>query len=173
LIVIDIGIDESKSGSTLVLSAIIGKTGSMEKLDTEWSCELKRSGVDYFHAKDHWNRSFKPYHGISRDEREMLLARLIGHLHHRFLFGASTTVDEAEYRETASERFRSQYGSPYGWGFQMLMVLILLELKRQGKDNQPVNILIEDGHANARQVIGLIDHKKELHSKKGLKEYRA
>ena len=49
---IDIGIDESKSGSTLVLSAIIGKTGSMEKLDTEWTCELKRSGVDYF-FKEH------------------------------------------------------------------------------------------------------------------------
>jgi hypothetical protein len=117
LIVIDVGIDESKSGSLLVVSAIVGKTSTMRKLDSEWKREITTAGIDYFHAKEHWNLKSKAYHGISTTERKALLDRLIVHLHHRFLFGASTIINETEYRQTTSERFRSQYGSPYGWGF--------------------------------------------------------
>jgi hypothetical protein len=165
--VIDIGIDESQSGSLLVVSAIVGKTPLMRKLSREWKRELAQSGVDFIHAKDHWNMQYKPYHGISRDEREKLLNRVICHLHNRSLFGASTIVDEVRYKNAASDRFRSQFGSPYGWGFQMLMVMIHVELLRQRKHDQPVNILIEDGHANCEQAMQFIRRKKDLEAKNG------
>jgi hypothetical protein len=168
-IVINVGIDESKSGSLLVVSGIVGKTSLMHKLDTKWKAELATAGVDYFHAKEHWSLRSKAYHDISTAERETLLDRLVGHLHHRFLFGASTLIDEVEYRAATSERFRSQYGSPYAWGFQVLMVVILVELIRQRRQNQPINILIEDGHANSKQAIGFIERKKKLNNPKGLK----
>jgi hypothetical protein len=169
LVVINIGIDESKSGSLLVLSAIVGKTRPMEKLNNEWSAELSRSGIDYFHAKDHWNLKAKAYHGISMRERQTLLDRLILHLQHRFMFGTSTIIDESEHRQSTSERFRSQYGSPYGWAFQMLMMSILVKLTTDGKSTQPVNILIEEGHPNCGQAMGFIEHKKKLNSNKGLR----
>jgi hypothetical protein len=124
---------------------------------------------NYFHAKEHWNLRSKAYHGISKAEREQLLERLVLHLHHRFLFGASVVIDEADYRSYASPRFRSQYGPPYGWGFQTVIVMILAELVKQGKANQPVNLLIEDGHANADQAMGFIKRKRELNAKKGLR----
>jgi hypothetical protein len=169
--VIDLGIDESKSPDNplLVVSAIVGNTSLMRKLDVEWKREFKASNVDYFHAQEHWNLKSKAYHGISTAEREALLNRLVLHLQRRFLFGASVILDEAEYRASASDRFRSQRGSPYGWGFQMLMVLIRTELIKQRRANQPVNILIEDGHANAKQVIGFIEQKKRLGDPRGLK----
>jgi hypothetical protein len=162
-LVIDIGIDESKSPPSplLVLSAVVGNTAVMRKFDREWKRELLASGVDYFHAKEHWNGSSKPYHGVSRAERDKLLNRLVSHTQHRILFGASSLVDEDEYKATASERFRSQYGSPYGFAFQMLMTAVYVELLKQGRANQPVNILIEDGHKNAQQTIGFIAEKKE------------
>jgi hypothetical protein len=161
--VIDVGIDESKSSgsSLLVVSAIVGNTSLMRKFDREWKRDLTAKGVDYFHATEHWNGSSKAYHGISRSEREELLASLVGHIHHRFLFAASSIVDEDEYRSCASERFRSQYGSPYGFAFQMLMTCIFVELVRQGKQNQPINILIEDGHRNSQQAMGFIRDKKK------------
>lgn len=170
LIVIDIGIDESKSSPNplLVVSAVVGNTSLMRKLNKEWTRDLENAGVDYFHATEHWNGSAKPYHGISRDERDKLLNRLISHIHHRFLFGASVFVDEAEYISAASARFRSQYGSPYGFAFQMLMIMILRKLHLQGRHNQPVNILIEDGHKNAQQAIGFIQDKLKR-GPKGLK----
>jgi hypothetical protein len=163
LIVIDIGIDESKSppSQLLAVSAIVGNTGVMRKLDKEWKRELTTTGVDYFHAKEHWNGSAKPYHGISRTERDKLLNRLVSHAHHRIMFGVSSFVDEVEYKDSASERFRSQYGSPYGFAFQTLMVTIYMRLLHLKKANQPVNILIEDGHRNAQQAIGFIKEKKE------------
>jgi hypothetical protein len=161
--VIDIGIDESLSPPSpkLVVSAIVGNTARMRKLDTEWKRDLADSRVDYFHAKDHWNTFAKPYHGISTERRRNLLGQLVGHIHHRFLFAVSAIVDQAEYRSHASERFRSQYGSPYGFAFQMLMTCIFVELTKQRRENQPVNILIEDGHKNSEQAIGFIAEKKK------------
>jgi len=169
--VIDIGIDESKSHASqlIVVSAIVGNTMQMRKLDAEWKRDLIRSGADYFHATEHWNGSAKAYHGIGRPERKKLLGRLAGHVRHRFLFGASAIVDQDEYRSVTSERFRSQYGSAYGFAFQLLMTMILAELLRQKRHNQPVNVLIEDGHVNAEQVIGFIHDKKKLDSSKGLR----
>jgi len=38
--VIDIGVDEGQSGPQLVVSAIVGKTADMRKLDREWKGEL-------------------------------------------------------------------------------------------------------------------------------------
>ncbi len=160
LTVIDVGIDESKSGSMLVLSAIVGKTAQMRKLRKAWNEELHRLGVEYFHAKDHWNNRAKAYNGISREEREHLLRRLTLHLNHYFLFGASAIIDDQEHRLATSDRLRSQLGSAYGFAFQLLMTMVLLELREQGKDNQPINILIEDGHPNAQQAIEMIRAKK-------------
>ena len=144
-----------------MVSAIVGNTGIRRKLDTEWKRELVSSGVDYFHAKEHWNGSSKPYHGISRAERDKLLNQLVRHTQHRVLFGVSSFVDEVEYRTSASDRFRSQYGSPYGFAFQTLMVTIYMRLLKLGRANQPINILIEDGHKNAQQAIGFVKEKTE------------
>jgi hypothetical protein len=66
LVVIDVGIDESKSGSLLVVSAIVGKTSPMRKLHISWKSELTEAGIDYFHAKEHWNLKSKAYHGINK-----------------------------------------------------------------------------------------------------------
>jgi len=68
LVMINVGVDESKSDSSslLVLSAIVGNTAQMRKMDRSWKHDLNTSGVDYFHAKDHWNASARSYHGISR-----------------------------------------------------------------------------------------------------------
>jgi len=131
--VIDIGIDKSKShvSRLIVVSAIVGNALQMRKLDAEWKRDLIRSGAEYFHATEHWNRSAKAYRGIGRGEREKLLGRLAGHVRHRFLFGASAIVDQDEYRAVASDRFRSQYGSAYGFAFQLVMTMILAELLRQ------------------------------------------
>jgi hypothetical protein len=114
LTVIDIGIDESKSGSILVMSAIVGNTGLMRKLDTEWKRELIASGVDYFHANEHWNGNSKPYNGISRNERDALLSRLIRHFHSRFMF-APSVVTPVPFR-TTSEIAREDWSRFAGLG---------------------------------------------------------
>ena len=141
----------------------------LRKLNKEWKRELTETGVDYFHAQEHWNLQSKAYHGLGTKGRDKLLDRLVCHLHHRFLFGASTIVEESDYRKNTTDRFRSQYGSPYGWAFQILMVMILLKLIEQKRQYQPVNILVEAGHPNALQAMGFIEKKKRLNRNKGLR----
>jgi len=48
------------------------------------------------------------------------------------------------------------------------MAMIFLELDWCGRLDQPVNVLIENGHANAKQAILLIDQKQKKHSPEGL-----
>jgi hypothetical protein len=163
LIVIDLGIDESEIGRTrtLVLAAIIGQTSRLRKLDREWKKDLERFNVKFFHAKEHWNRKSKAYSGISVQKRKDLLARLVGHIHKYASAGLAVAIDPEEHISLTTPRFRSSWGSPYAFAIQILVILIRLELEKEEKEgrcrkDEPVNVLIEDGHRNTRQAFEIL-----------------
>ncbi len=54
------------------------------------------------------------------------------------------------------------------WGFQVLMMQILVRLRSERRERQPVNLLIEAGHKNAEQVAGFIRQKVASKNHKGL-----
>lgn len=151
---IDLGIDESASPQKrlLVMSAIIGQTSHMKKLADRWSQDLKRYGVDFFHAKDHWNKRARPYHGLSMTKRKALLDRLIDHIHRYCDTSISVHIDPEEYKRLTSSRFRTTWGSPYAFCMQMLFALIGTTLKDRQRGHEGANMLLEAGHANAEQA---------------------
>jgi len=156
--VIDCGIDESKRGgsSLLVVSAMIGQTPNMRKLAVEWRKELANYGVDFFHAKEHWNGHAKPYHGLSMAKRGTLLSRLIRQIHRCVEIGLSVGIDVEEYNKITSSRFRSNWGAPYAFAVQILMVLAYLDLKKRNRLHEDVNVLVEEGpHVlQALEIVG-------------------
>jgi hypothetical protein len=79
---IDWGMDESgvPDKKMPVISAILGQTSKVANLNFRWSAELERYGVDYFHAKDHWNKKARCYRGISNKKREALLSSLVSQI---------------------------------------------------------------------------------------------
>ena len=130
---IDLGFDESSRDShrLLVVSAIIGQTSRMRGLSRMWKADLRRDSVDFFHAREHWNLQVEPYHGLSTARREELLKRLAACANKHIYAGISLTIDVREYKAMTSERFRSNFGSPYTMAIQLLTILIHNELLRR------------------------------------------
>jgi hypothetical protein len=154
---IDAGLDESKSDSKLlVVSAIAGQTSLMKKFSRRWQNALDADNVAFFHAKEHWNKRAKSYHGLSTEKRKRLLEKLIGLIHKFGAFGVSICIDTVEYEQITSQRFRSQWGSPYAFAFQLLMIIASFDLVKRDRIHEYVNVLIECGHANTQQAYEIL-----------------
>lgn len=155
---IDCGIDESQPlrQDLIFVSAIIGQTSKMAKLAKAWEAHLNECGVDYFHAKEHWNKRSKAYHGLSTRKRKMLLDRFVELIRKHVHLGISVRIDIAEYMRVTSQRFRSNWGAPYSFAIQMLILGIYRDLLQRKQLHETVNVLIEDGHKNLNQILEML-----------------
>jgi hypothetical protein len=160
LVVIDIGIDESGAKNLLVVSALAGQTARMKKMSKAWTASLERVGVDYFHAKEHWNRRSKAYHGISVTKRRWLLQQCVKHIHKYSMAGFSVAIDSKEFDRITDQRFKTEWGSSYSFAIQLMFIMIHFYLRKRSALQEPVNILIEDGHKNSKQIIEIIQNGK-------------
>jgi hypothetical protein len=136
LLVIDCGIDESAtknhSKSILVVSGQFGSTSKMKKLDKQWRAALADYQVPYFHAQEFWNPRTKIYKHLSMGRRSRLLDALVGYIDKYVEFGISAHIDPQQYIGMTSDRFRSQFGSPYTFTMEMLFVALRLYLSQWG-----------------------------------------
>jgi hypothetical protein len=142
-----------------VVSSVIGQTALMHKFAEEWARALEMNGVDYFHAKDHWNKRAEPYHGLSIAKRKELLASLFGHFRKFVEFGISVAINKKEYKDITSEKFRSQFGSPYTMAIQLMMIEIHKDLWKRNRSHEKANILLEEG-AHIHQALEVIERSR-------------
>jgi hypothetical protein len=152
---IDWGMDESgdPNQKMLVVSAVIGQSSRMRKLERRWLIDLERYGVDYFHARKHWNLSAGCYHHISVRKRKELLAGLSASIGKYCVASLGAEISISEFEASVSPRFKNTFGSAYAYGVNLLLVMTRLLLGRTSDTHQAINILIEDGHRNANQAI--------------------
>lgn len=162
---LDLGIDESgeksSRGHLLVVSAQVGATKRIAKLSKKWDADLVDLKVPYFHAQELWNRQAKIYKHLSRSKRKEFLDRVLRHSGKYVDWGFTVYVDPDEYVKETTQRFRSQWGSPYGFLIQMVCLTLYLKLRQLGRQAETVNVLIEDGHRNSGQAIQLIKEMSE------------
>ena len=155
---IDIGIDESarQSNRLLTVSAVVGQQSRMRILHKKWKADLVRAGVDYFHAKEHWNFQAKAYNGVNAKTREELLLTLSACMNKHIYTAVSVTIDTDEYKQMTTPKFRSQFGAPYTMAIQLLTILIHRDLSKRNRAEEPVNFLLEQG-AHIYQALEMID----------------
>lgn len=154
---IDLGIDESgKSGEKLIVSAILGQTARMKKLKSAWDADIGRAGVDFFHAKEHWNRRARPYRGISMVKRKALLGSLASQIGKYSGLSIGVEIDLADFEARTTKRFKNTFGSAYAFGVHLMLVMLRLHLESHRSTNEQINILIEEGHKNCQQAIDQI-----------------
>jgi hypothetical protein len=160
--VIDIGIDESGGkNNLLVVSALAGQTARMRKMSHAWTASLEGVGVDYFHAKEHWNRRSKAYHRVSIAKRRWLVQQCVRHIHKYAVAGFSVAIDTKDFDQITDQRFKTEWGSSYSFAIQLLFIMIHFHLRKRDALHEPVNVLIEDGHKNSRQIIEIIQNGKK------------
>jgi len=159
--VIDCAFDESGDktsprGNLLVVSAYVGATAHVARLSRCWQSKLDEVGIPYFHTKDLWNRRAKLFRGLSNTQRKRLLSALISYIHRNAEWGFSAFIDPDYYSDSTTDRFRSQWGSPYAFAMRMTILCLILLLERLKRQGELVNILIEQGHPNAQQAMDMI-----------------
>jgi hypothetical protein len=142
----------------------MGTTGNIKRFTGSWNRELEKYSLPYFHAKDIRNGRSKLFKHLSESKRERLLSDLSKLIVRYMDRGFSAVVDVDAFSQQTSPRFRSQWGSPYPFAIQLILYCMHLHLNETGKLSQVVNILIEDGHANANAAINHFRESKESES---------
>ena len=161
LAVIDCAIDESgdkgsRRGNILVVSACVGPTSQMRKLSKGWQSALDEKHLPNFHAKDIWKPQSNLFRGMRMGSRDRLLSKLVELIHKRTEWGFSASINVDLYNDKTTQRFRSQWGSAYTFAMRMLVISLILVLEREKRAGEPVNFLIEHGHANEQQALAML-----------------
>ncbi|MGA3237557.1 MAG: hypothetical protein ABSG03_14775 [Bryobacteraceae bacterium] len=122
---IDLGIDESgKSGDRLIVSALLGQTTRMKKLKAKWAAHIAEAGIDFFHAKEHWNGRSKAYRGLSANKRKSLLESLSSDIGKYSRLSIGVEIDIKDFEARASDRFKNTFGSAYAFGIHLMLVIL-------------------------------------------------
>jgi len=161
VIVLDSFLDEGgkDDSSILIVSGFIGASSLMHKLARDWQTTLNNYDVAYWHTKQFRNTKRKLFRHLSQSQKKELAIRLIAAINKRALMGVTVVLNKQQYLDLTTERFRSQWGSPYTYAVQMALLQISLWLDKKGRQEEPINVLLEEGHRNAEQAI---DHIRRL-----------
>jgi hypothetical protein len=158
----DLAYDESGSGNILLVSLQLSTVYRAKKLKQYWLKQLRN--IPFFHSKDFNNYSKGVFAGLDRPQRKALLAQLGTLIQRHLIAGFTTRINVERYNAMTTNDFRSRWGSAYTFSVMSLLMSAHLYFEHHGLP-QRVNVLIENGHKNAAQALGLINSARELGEK--------
>jgi hypothetical protein len=162
---IDLGYDESGDGNDkLLVSVQVGITEPAKRFRRHWkSALLKANDLAFFHSKDFGNYAGGVFTkaNLDRPRREILVGDLCSLIHRHLLFGITTRVKISEYNELTTPKFRSRYGTAFGFAIDMCLLSAYALVTAKGYKPE-FNVLIEQGHRNAAQVVQILDSLQKI-----------
>src|SRR5262249_25170369 len=103
---------------------------------------------------------------LSKTKRKELLDRLLKHIQKHAEYGITARINTDEYKRLTEPGFRSQWGAPYSFCIQIILLRIALILHEENRaDRKPdhqINILLEDGHVNAQQALDMLNRPRSV-----------
>ena len=134
-------IDESGThGSSphMIMAGYTARLNQWNRFDLKWRKGLKKAGLEYFHAKEHWKHPFA--------------AKAIKIADDNLLFGFVAKLREADYKEFYRDgpwEGKAQPDSMYGLSFRYCLSFVLQQvlLEIPSKDFI-LNFVAEEGHPN-------------------------
>jgi hypothetical protein len=135
-------IDESGTHGTsphLIMAGHTARLNQWNRFDLKWRKALKKSGLEYFHAKEHWNHPFAVNAVKIADDN--------------LLFGFVAKLSEPDYKKFYRDGpwgGKAQPDSMYGLCFRYCLSFVLQQafLEAPSKDFV-LNFIVEDGHPNS------------------------
>jgi hypothetical protein len=124
------------------------------RFDLKWKKTLRKSGLEYFHTKEHWNHPFAAKAAKISDDNLM--------------FGFTVKLKESDYRRFYREdpqwSGKVQPDSMYGLCFRYILSFVLQQalLEVPSKDFV-LNFIVEDGHRNSgapTEIVRLLKKKR-------------
>ncbi len=163
VVVLDSFFDESgkDDGRIIIVSGYVGSSKLMHQLARDWKDVLRDYKVEYWHTSRFRNPNSKLFKHLSKSRRKRLVRELVTAINRRTLMGVTVVMDKERYLSLTSPRFRSQWGAPYVYCVELALIAISTFLKSEGRHDELINILLEEGHKNAEQAIHHIKILKE------------
>src|SRR5665213_2674472 len=152
--------DEGGSGSKLIVSVQVYSRRDAEKLCRAWTDELRKFGVKYFHSKDFGNVHKGVFKGLSELQRKLLLSRLAALIHKHAHSGVSAIVDTDFYDREIPPDCKSQWTSAYAFAVTMALGFAYVNLEREKRGAEGINILLATGHRNLTQATQRLEEFK-------------
>ena len=134
-------IDESGThGSSpyMIMAGYTARLHQWNRFDLKWRKGLRKAGLEYFHAKEHWKHPFT--------------AKAVKISDDNLLFGFVAKISEADYKKfyrSGQWEGRAQPDSMYGLCFRYCLSFVLQQalLEVPSKDFV-LNFVVEEGHVN-------------------------
>lgn len=115
--------------------------------------------------KEFRNPQAKAYKHLSARDKENLLDSLVEVICRNMLFGTFFFTRPRQYHQLTTPAFRSRHGSCYNHAVQGCLALAIAFLRKMETGDERLGIFVEDGHRNAKEIIGAIrELKKETDS---------
>jgi hypothetical protein len=140
LVMLQAYLDESgthKGASLVVVAGWVGQRDAWKAFIKEWSVQLKKAGISYFHAKDPKCESLKPH--------------LVSAILKRKLLGVAWTVNPLDFKENATDKFTLAFGNAYSTCAYLCAGMITRLAKRFSYDS--VAIVFESGQSNEDNIL--------------------
>ena len=157
---VDMGFDEGGDQDTLILSAQVGIVAQSKKMHTRWKALIRKAELPFFHSIDYDNVTKGIFRHLSKNERSELLEALCGHLRKRMTVGLTVKMTLSNYKSKTDNEFRSRWAAAYPFCAEVLVSYANLVMQAFGLGDE-INILIEDGHPNASQAVGIFERMKK------------
>jgi hypothetical protein len=134
----------------MVMAGHTARLGQWNRFDTKWRKGLRKSGLTYFHAKEHHDNPFALRAPKITDDNLM--------------FGFVVRMDRADYQQHYRKGGwggKAQPDSMYGLCFRSCLSMILQQVRHEiPRDDLELNFIVEEGHENEGAPNAIIQQLK-------------
>jgi hypothetical protein len=134
----------------MIMAGYTARIDQWNRFDIRWRKGLRKAGLDYFHAKEHWKHPFT--------------AKVITLSDRNLLFGFVARMSEQDYKKFYREGAwggKAQPDSMYGLCFRYCLSLVLQQaLLEFPRKDFVLDFEVEEGHSNQGAPAAIVSQLK-------------
>ena len=129
--------DESGTDADIMcVAAMLFTVESAEAFENEWSRELDKAGIDYFHAREFFP-GVGQFADMDQEERDLFGRKLISLSRRTAIGGQSVVLSQSEFKTKAPIWWKRALGSPYSGG----LAQCIASVARWVSENRPDELI--------------------------------
>lgn len=148
------------------VAGYISTVQEWKRFQKEWTRELRRAGVDFFHMTTFEARMKNDdgkllgvgmYKDWNNEKRVEVIKRLHRTIHRRVMVGIAASVVVADYDEVITPELRPGFGDPH----EFAVIACLKHIRRWGQENgysEPIAYVFESGSDRQKIVNSSFQH---------------
>lgn len=148
----------------MILGGRVATLGQWRNFDRQWNWLLKKSGLEYFHAKEFRSRS-KEFAGWGEKDCNAFLTKAQQVVVRNTLCGFCVRLKEEDYRDVyraGPKPKKLKLDSKYGLCFRLCLLQVPRTIRREfPRQRLRINFVLESGDPGSGDAKAILDDAKE------------